>query len=61
MVGMRSAERRVSSRNVRPPGTKIFAWFGRSAPADSVRLTSGGRFWAAMSIARAPLSSEYGL
>src|SRR5213592_2753247 len=60
MVGMRSAERRVSSRKVRPPRTKIFAWFGRSAPADSVRLMSGRRFCAAISMARKFLSSVIG-
>ena len=30
--GMPAAERRVMSRNPRPPGTKISPWVGRSAP-----------------------------
>src|SRR6185369_6295373 len=47
--GMRSCERRVRSRKPRPPGTKIFDWFGRSAPADSIIEIDGRRFCSAMS------------
>src|SRR5947208_15521249 len=61
MVGMRSADRRVSSRNPRPPGTKISAWNGRSAPPDSVRLMMGIRFCAQISIVRPLLRALYGL
>ena len=50
--GIRASERRVRSRNPRPPGTKIFAWFGRSAPADSINEIDGNRFCSAMSARR---------
>jgi hypothetical protein len=53
MVGMRSAERRVISRNPLPPGTKVSDWNGRSAPPDSVRLMIGKRFCSQISIVRA--------
>ena len=49
IVGMRSRERRVRSRKPRPPGTKIFDWFGRSAPADSISEIDGSRFCSATS------------
>ena len=51
---------RVRSRKARPPGMKISAWAGRSAPPDSTRLIDGRRFWRAMSEARAPLRKEKG-
>src|SRR5438552_757391 len=50
--GMRSRERRVRSRNPRPPGTKIFDWFGRSAPALSISEIDGSRFDSATSFIR---------
>src|SRR5262249_56030124 len=61
MVGMRSAERRVSSRKPLPPGTKVSDWYGRSAPPDSVRLMIGSRFCSQISIVRALLRTLYGL
>src|ERR1700744_2970947 len=50
--GIRASERRVRSLNPRPPGTKIFDWFGRSAPADSISEIDGRRFWSATSLQR---------
>src|SRR4051812_46429179 len=50
--GMRFFDRRVRSRNPRPPGTKIFDWFGRSAPADSIREIVGNRLVSATSLIR---------
>src|SRR5512147_3270668 len=61
IVGMRSFERRVSSRKPRPPGTKIVDWNGRSAPPDSVRLMIGIRFWAQISMVRPVLIALNGL
>ncbi len=58
---MRSAERRVRSRKLRPPGTKILCWLGRSAPADSVMLIDGSRFSAAISASRSVLATPYSL
>ncbi len=60
-VGMPAADNRVRSRNARPPGMKISAWLGRSAPPDSTRLTTGSRFANAMSLARKVLRSVHGL
>ena len=58
---MRAAESRVRSRNTRPPGMKISAWLGRSAPPDSTRLTIGRRLASAISPARRVFFNEYGL
>src|SRR6478609_1032841 len=52
IVGMRCSERRVRSRKPRPPGTKIFDWFGRSAPADSIIEIDGRRLCIATSESR---------
>src|SRR5262249_60021079 len=52
IVGIRASERRVRSRNPRPPATKIFDWFGRSAPADSIIEIDGRRLCSAMSLSR---------
>src|SRR3954463_12121627 len=52
IVGIRASERRVRSRNPRPPGTKIFDWLGRSAPADSIIEIAGSRLCSAMSLSR---------
>src|SRR6185436_9189426 len=52
IVGIRACERRVRSRKPRPPGTKILAWFGRSAPADSIIEIDGSRLCSAMSLSR---------
>src|SRR5499426_4857166 len=52
MVGIRDSERRVRSRNPRPPGTKIFDWFGRSAPALSIIEIDGSRLCSATSDSR---------
>ena len=60
-VGMPAADSRVRSRNVRPPGMKISAWLGRSAPPDSTRLISGSRFSAAMSWPRKAFFTVHGL
>jgi hypothetical protein len=60
-VGMRAADIRVRSRKTRPPGMKMSAWLGRSAPADSTRFTMGSRFAYAISPARRVLASEIGL
>src|SRR3954465_12200881 len=49
IVGILACDRRVRSRNPRPPGTKIFDWLGRSAPADSIIETDGRRLCSAMS------------
>jgi hypothetical protein len=59
-VGMPAAENRVRSRKARPPGMKISAWVGRSAPPDSTRLTIGRRLTQAISPARWVFLSEYG-
>ena len=59
-VGMPAAESRVRSRNTCPPGMKISAWLGRSAPPDSTRLISGSRLASAISPARTVLRSVYG-
>ena len=40
---MPAADSRVRSRKTPPPGMKISAWVGRSAPPDSTRLISGSR------------------
>src|SRR6185369_9048498 len=61
IVGIRSAERRVSSRKPRPPGTKISDWNGKSAPPDSVRLMIGIRFCAQISIVRPVFRAVNGL
>lgn len=60
-VGMPSAESRVMSRKMAPPGMKISFWDGRSAPPDSTRLMQGKRFWRAISLARRALRSVQGL
>ena len=60
-VGIPAADSWVRSRNSRPPGMKISAWLGRSAPPDSTRLTSGSRFSRAMSWARNALRTVHGL
>ncbi len=60
-VGMPAAESRVRPLKVAPPGTKISAWRGRSAPPDSVRLIRGSRLDAATSWARRPLATVVGL
>ena len=60
-VGMPAAESRVRSRKTRPPGMKISAWVGRSAPPDSTRLTIGSRLASAISPARWVFFSVYGL
>ena len=60
-VGMPRADSSVRSWNIRPPGTNISAWVGRSAPPDSTRLTSGSRLVLAISLARSDLRSVYGL
>jgi len=60
MVGMPAADNWVSRRKLSPPGTKMSACFGRSAPADSVRLTSGSRLARAISMARSPLVTAAG-
>src|SRR5215470_11865635 len=52
IIGIRASERRVRSRKPRPPGTKILAWFGRSAPADSIIEIDGNRLCSAMSLSR---------
>jgi hypothetical protein len=49
---MPASLRRVRSRKPRPPGTKIFDWFGRSAPALSISEIDGRRFCSAMSDSR---------
>ncbi len=51
----------VSLRKLAPPGTNTSAWLGRSAPPDSVRLTSGRRLRSAMSMARRALCMVIGL
>ena len=61
IVGIRAADSRVRSRNAAPPGMKISAWVGRSAPPDSTRLIIGSRFSRAISPARWVFFSEYGL
>ena len=61
MVGMFAADIWVSLRKLAPPGTNTSAWLGRSAPPDSVRLTSGSRLRSAMSIARRALCIVIGL
>src|SRR5687767_699583 len=50
--GIRARDRCVRSRKPRPPGTKIFDWFGRSAPADSIIEIEGKRFCVAISESR---------
>src|SRR6185369_9370850 len=50
--GIRCSLRRVRSRNPRPPGTKIFDWFGRSAPALSIIEIDGSRLCSAISDSR---------
>ena len=60
-VGIRCADSRVRSRNTRPPGMKISACVGRSAPADSTRFTIGSRLAAAISPARRVFASDHGL
>src|SRR5215472_4952210 len=60
MVGMRSADRRVISRNPLPPGTNVCDWNGRSAPPDSVRLMIGRRLWAHTSMVRPLFRTLYG-
>ena len=60
MVGMPAADSRVRLRKVAPPGTKISACLGRSAPPDSVRLMSGSRLTRAISWARSDLATVVG-
>ena len=43
-----------------PPRMKMSAWWGRSAPADSLRLIHGSRLARTTSWKRAPLSTERG-
>ncbi len=43
-LGVRFSLRRVRSWKPRPPGTKIFDWFGRSAPALSISEIEGSPF-----------------
>src|SRR5678815_1682745 len=52
IVGICDCERRVRSRNPRPPGTKIFDCTGRSAPADSIIEIDGRWLCSAMSLNR---------
>src|SRR3954468_11611241 len=52
IVGIFCSDRRVRSRNPRPPGTKIFDWFGRSAPALSIIEIDGSRLCSATSLSR---------
>src|SRR5688572_21949460 len=61
IVGIRASLRWVRSRKPRPPGTKIFDWFGRSAPADSIIEIDGNRFSAAMSLSRPDFAAPYSL
>ncbi len=60
IVGTPAAESWVRLRNIPPPGMKISAWVGRSAPPDSTRNTSGSRFSRAMSSARPVLRALNG-
>ena len=59
-VGMPAADICVNSRKTAPPGVKTSACLGRSAPAVSVRLTSGSRFSRATSMARSTLRTLVG-
>src|SRR5688500_18494074 len=61
IVGSRISLRRVRSRKPRPPGTKIFDWFGRSAPALSIREIDGRPFSSARFDKRPDLITEYSL
>src|ERR1700758_1508099 len=61
IVGIAAAERRVRSLNILPPGMKISACVGRSAPPDSTRLTDGNRFSTAMSAHLSDLRMVNGL
>src|SRR5579872_4452305 len=60
-VGMPAAESCVRLRKVAPPGTKMSACLGRSAPPDSVRETYGRRLRLAISWERSPLATVVGL
>ena len=59
-VGMPAADSCVKFLKLAPPGTKISACLGRSAPADSVRLISGSRLVRAISIARSAFATDVG-
>src|SRR5678816_1483147 len=61
IVGIRDCERRVRSRNPRPPATKIFDWLGRSAPADSIIEIDGSRLCSAMSLSRPDFQADISL
>src|SRR3954468_8637009 len=61
IVGIPSADSRVRSRNIAPPGMKISFCVGRSAPPDSTRLITGSRLARAISSARSALRSVHGL
>ncbi len=61
MVGIPAAERRVRSRNIRPPGTKISFCVGRSAPPDSTSEITGSRFSKAIWLARRIFFKVHGL
>ena len=59
--GMPSFDRWVMLRNPAPPGTKMSACRGSSAPADSLRVMVGSRLARAISSARALLATLVGL
>ena len=50
--GYPSADARVRSRNIRPPGMNISFCVGRSAPPDSTSEITGSRFCSTISLAR---------
>src|SRR5256885_6115013 len=58
IVGICACERRVRSRNPRPPGTKILDCTGRSAPADSIIEIEGRRLCSAVSLGRPGLPPD---
>ena len=57
---MPAADSRVRFLNEAPPALKTSTCLVRSAPPDSVRDTSGRRFWRAISIARSALVTVIG-
>ncbi len=61
MLGIPSFERCVMFLKPAPPGTKMSAWRGSSAPADSLRVIVGNRLASAISSMRALLATELGL
>src|SRR5918995_1425255 len=61
MVGMPIDDSSVRSWKSWPPGMKISACVGRSAPPDSTRLTTGSRLMRAISMIRSCFFHVYGL